>query len=158
MLCSSIVSILAAHFCIFVFLSLFICAIQLFNIEMEIIPEGVHFRLVQDDELPAILGYLKQYLPESIKVCVIVVPLSLYYFHFQLIFASYLIYKSLITKQFYYLFIYFWNFHSWFYIFNLKCLNKIDINRTKKYNFMHNTSLIFIYCMILFMKFHPLMS
>lgn len=36
---------------------------------MEIIPEGVHFRLVQDDELPAILGYLKQYLPEAIKVC-----------------------------------------------------------------------------------------
>lgn len=48
---------------------------------MEIIPEGVHFRLVQDDELPAILGYLKQYLPESIKVCA-VPPLSLFLFMF----------------------------------------------------------------------------
>lgn len=37
-------------------------------IEMEIIPEGIHFRLVQDDELPAILNHLKQYLPEAIKV------------------------------------------------------------------------------------------
>lgn len=58
---------------------------QLFCIEMEIIPEGVHFRLVQDDELPAILGYLKQYLPESIKVCAIL-PLSLFLFMFMFIY------------------------------------------------------------------------
>lgn len=37
--------------------------------EMEIIPEGTNFRLVQDEELPAILEHLKQYLPEAIKVC-----------------------------------------------------------------------------------------
>lgn len=36
---------------------------------MEIIPEGTNFRLVQDEELPAILEHLKQYLPEAIKVC-----------------------------------------------------------------------------------------
>lgn len=38
---------------------------------MEIIPEGVHFRLVQDDELPSILEHLKSYLPEAIKVCIL---------------------------------------------------------------------------------------
>lgn len=42
---------------------------------MEIIPEGTHFRLVQDDELPAILEHLKQYLPEAIKVCAFTLPI-----------------------------------------------------------------------------------
>lgn len=37
---------------------------------MEIIPEGRHFRLVQDSELPEILEYLEQYLPEALKVCI----------------------------------------------------------------------------------------
>lgn len=44
-------------------------SLSLYTTEMEIIPEGVNFRLVQDDELPAILEYLKRYLPEAIKVC-----------------------------------------------------------------------------------------
>lgn len=39
-------------------------------LEMEIIPEGRHFRLVQDSELPEILEYLEQYLPEALKVCI----------------------------------------------------------------------------------------
>lgn len=34
---------------------------------MEIIPEGKHFRLVQDNELPEILKYLERYLPEALK-------------------------------------------------------------------------------------------
>lgn len=34
---------------------------------MEIIPEGKHFRLVQDSELPEILNYLEQFLPEALK-------------------------------------------------------------------------------------------
>ncbi|XP_017485855.1 PREDICTED: uncharacterized protein LOC108374380 [Rhagoletis zephyria] len=34
---------------------------------MEIIPEGKHFRLVQESELPEILEYLERYLPESLK-------------------------------------------------------------------------------------------
>lgn len=36
---------------------------------MEIIPEGRHFRLLQDSELPDVLAYLEQYLPEALKVC-----------------------------------------------------------------------------------------
>lgn len=36
--------------------------------EMEIIPEGKHFRLVQESELPEILEYLERYIPESLKV------------------------------------------------------------------------------------------
>lgn len=36
---------------------------------MEIIPEGRHFRLLQDSELPDLLTYLEQYLPEALKVC-----------------------------------------------------------------------------------------
>lgn len=35
---------------------------------MEIIPEGRHFRLVYESELPSILEVLKQYLPEALKV------------------------------------------------------------------------------------------
>lgn len=38
--------------------------------EMEIIPEGKHFRLVKDSELPEILTYLERYLPEALKVCI----------------------------------------------------------------------------------------
>ncbi len=38
---------------------------------MEIIPEGKHFRLVQDNELPEILKYLERYLPEALKVCIL---------------------------------------------------------------------------------------
>ncbi|XP_061397067.1 uncharacterized protein LOC133332705 [Musca vetustissima] len=34
---------------------------------MEIIPEGRHFRLVQESELPEILKYLERFLPESLK-------------------------------------------------------------------------------------------
>lgn len=34
---------------------------------MELIPEGKNFRLVQDSELPKILDYLEQFLPESLK-------------------------------------------------------------------------------------------
>lgn len=34
---------------------------------MEIIPEGKHFRLVQESELPEILEYLERFLPESLK-------------------------------------------------------------------------------------------
>lgn len=40
-------------------------------LEMEIIPEGKHFRLVQDIELPEILEYLERYLPEALKVGII---------------------------------------------------------------------------------------
>lgn len=39
---------------------------------MEIIPEGKHFRLVQESELPEILEYLERYKPESLKVCIYV--------------------------------------------------------------------------------------
>ena len=35
---------------------------------MEIIPEGKHFRLVQDNELPEILIVLEKYMPEALKV------------------------------------------------------------------------------------------
>ncbi|TMW46931.1 hypothetical protein DOY81_007987 [Sarcophaga bullata] len=34
---------------------------------MEIIPEGRHFRLVQESELPEILDYLERFFPESLK-------------------------------------------------------------------------------------------
>lgn len=37
--------------------------------EMEIIPEGRHFRLVHESELSEILVTLERYLPESLKVC-----------------------------------------------------------------------------------------
>lgn len=37
-------------------------------LEMEIIPEGRHFRLVQESELPEILDYLERFFPESLKV------------------------------------------------------------------------------------------
>lgn len=40
-----------------------------FFAEMEIIPEGRHFRLVHESELPEILVTLERYLPESLKVC-----------------------------------------------------------------------------------------
>lgn len=36
--------------------------------EMEIIPEGKNFRLVQDDELPKILVVLEKHLPYALKV------------------------------------------------------------------------------------------
>lgn len=35
---------------------------------MEVLPEGKNFRLVQEEELPAILDFLGKYLPDSIKV------------------------------------------------------------------------------------------
>lgn len=38
------------------------------SLAMEIIPEGRHFRLLQDSELPGVLVYLEQYLPEALKV------------------------------------------------------------------------------------------
>lgn len=45
------------------------CFVFLFA-EMEIIPEGRHFRLVHESELPEILVTLERYLPESLKVCI----------------------------------------------------------------------------------------
>lgn len=36
--------------------------------EMEIVPEGKNFRLVSEDELPAVADILVQYMPESLKV------------------------------------------------------------------------------------------
>lgn len=36
--------------------------------EMEIVPEGKNFRLVSEDELPAVADVLVQYMPESLKV------------------------------------------------------------------------------------------
>jgi hypothetical protein len=38
--------------------------------DMEIIPEGKNFRLVQDEELPQILEMLEQHLPHSLKVSI----------------------------------------------------------------------------------------
>lgn len=35
---------------------------------MEIVPEGKNFRLVTEDELPAVADVLVQYMPESLKV------------------------------------------------------------------------------------------
>lgn len=35
---------------------------------MEVLPEGKNFRLVKQDELPEILEFLSQYLPDSLKV------------------------------------------------------------------------------------------
>lgn len=35
---------------------------------MEIVPEGKNFRLVTEDELPAVADILVQYFPESLKV------------------------------------------------------------------------------------------
>jgi hypothetical protein len=35
---------------------------------MEIVPEGKNFRLVTEDELPAVADILVQYMPESLKV------------------------------------------------------------------------------------------
>lgn len=48
--------------------SIFLCFPFGRRVEMEIIPEGRHFRLVQDSELPQILEHLEQYLPEALKV------------------------------------------------------------------------------------------
>lgn len=39
-----------------------------FVTEMEIVPEGKNFRLVSEDELPAVADVLVQYMPESLKV------------------------------------------------------------------------------------------
>jgi hypothetical protein len=36
--------------------------------QMEIIPEGRNFRLVQDEELPSVLDALNKYMPHSLKV------------------------------------------------------------------------------------------
>lgn len=46
-------------------------SLSLLFAEMEIIPEGRHFRLVHESELPEILVTLERYLPESLKVCAI---------------------------------------------------------------------------------------
>lgn len=51
---------------------------------MEIIPEGKHFRLVHESELPEILVTLERYLPESLKVCIPIFEFINYYFHLQL--------------------------------------------------------------------------
>jgi hypothetical protein len=39
-----------------------------FVAEMEVVPYGKNFRLVPEDELPELLEYLSQYLPQSLKV------------------------------------------------------------------------------------------
>lgn len=39
------------------------------NAAMEVLSEGKNFRLVQEEELPEILDFLAQFLPDSIKVC-----------------------------------------------------------------------------------------
>lgn len=44
----------------------------------KILPEGKNFRLVQEEELPGILNFLKNYLPDSIKVIYIELLRSLF--------------------------------------------------------------------------------
>lgn len=41
--------------------------------EMEIVPEGKNFRLVTEEELPAVADILVQYMPESLKVILSVI-------------------------------------------------------------------------------------
>jgi hypothetical protein len=41
-----------------------------FVAEMEVVPYGKNFRLVPEDELPELLEYLSQYLPQSLKVSI----------------------------------------------------------------------------------------
>lgn len=36
--------------------------------EMELLPEGKNFRLAKEDELPEILEFLSNFLPDSLKV------------------------------------------------------------------------------------------
>jgi len=49
---------------------------------MEIIPEGKHFRLVHESELPEILVTLERFLPESLKVCMKNANTTLFIFFF----------------------------------------------------------------------------
>jgi len=46
-----------------------------FVTEMEVVPYGKNFRLVPEDELPELLDYLSQHLPQSLKV-----SFSVYFF------------------------------------------------------------------------------
>lgn len=47
---------------------LFFSLLRFLRLEMEIIPEGKNFRLVQEDELPSILKVLEKHLPYALKV------------------------------------------------------------------------------------------
>jgi hypothetical protein len=46
----------------------YLLSTRLSHLEMEIIPEGKNFRLLNDDELPRILETLEKHLPYSLKV------------------------------------------------------------------------------------------
>jgi hypothetical protein len=37
-------------------------------VEMELVPEGKNFRLAQENELPELLDFLSEHLPDSLKV------------------------------------------------------------------------------------------
>jgi hypothetical protein len=37
-------------------------------LEMELVPEGKNFRLAQEEELPELLDFLSEHLPDSLKV------------------------------------------------------------------------------------------
>lgn len=43
--------------------------------EMELLPEGKNFRLAQEDELPEILEFLSNFLPDALKVRVVLIYL-----------------------------------------------------------------------------------
>jgi hypothetical protein len=44
------------------------CFHVLLLIEMELVPEGKNFRLAQENELPELLDFLSEHLPDSLKV------------------------------------------------------------------------------------------
>jgi hypothetical protein len=56
--------------------------VVLLVIEMELVPEGKNFRLAQENELPEILDFLSEHLPESLKVGEYVCPHVLSAKHF----------------------------------------------------------------------------
>jgi hypothetical protein len=45
-----------------------LCFHVLLMVEMELVPEGKNFRLAQENELPEILDFLSEQLPDSLKV------------------------------------------------------------------------------------------
>lgn len=51
--------------------------------EMEIVLEGKNFRLLQEDELPAILDFLEKYLPDSLKVISIYILNNIIFLHYS---------------------------------------------------------------------------
>jgi hypothetical protein len=42
--------------------------VVLLVVDMELVPEGKNFRLAQENELPEILDFLSEHLPDSLKV------------------------------------------------------------------------------------------